>query len=636
MMKSFQRQVGIIILLMLFTTAGWASGQDNATITVAGSNLVAPVLDALQTSSGLNISFNATINGTRAGFESLCQGQADVVNASRAISVDENKNCVNNNVNYTELLIAHNILAFVAPSDAAYGQCLSLANLNTIFPPSAQGKVTNWNQVAPENADTPLSVFIPSADLATYGALDQLIEGDGFRGDAVSAGSDTEVAALVSQTPGSIGMVTLPVAAAARETIKIIELKTNDTTGCAAPSPENVEQRLYGASNDLFIYVNRASLEKASLKDLLNYVTSDPSAAVISSLGLTPPTTAIYETNRKALAGEGSSHPFSEAATSFVIPADVAGQVTIAGSASGRDYLNQIKTGLTTLYTTLTVDLKNAGQTAGVRRLCNGEIDIALVSTPLTEEQNQNCAANNISTLPIELGKQAVILVANASSPQLACLTFDQLKATWNASASKVTTNWNQVDNSFPDQKITLFAPNPGSAYTDLLLIKVAGSDIPRRDDTENNNDPLYRAAAVANVEGALTYMSWGEYQQVLANNQKPIQLVGVNSGTGCVTPSLDTITDGSYPLSRSAQLLVNNASLTKVQVQSFLWYMASDENYSALEQNGFIGVTFGSLPALRETLQKAYVDAAVAASQAAEATPEATSEATAEATPDG
>jgi hypothetical protein len=61
---------------------------------------------------------------------------------------------------------------------------------------------------------------------------------------------------------------------------------------------------------------------------------------------------------------------------------------------------------------------------------------------------------------------------------------------------------------------------------------------------------------------------------------------------------------------------------------------LASDENYSALEQNGFVGVTFGSLPALRDTLQKAYVDAAVAAAQAAEATPEATSEATAEATP--
>jgi phosphate transport system substrate-binding protein len=192
-------------------------------------------------------------------------------------------------------------------------------------------------------------------------------------------------------------------------------------------------------------------------------------------------------------------------------------------------------------------------------------------------------------------------------------------------------TNWNQVDSSFPDQAMTLFAPNAGDSNTDLMMIKVAQTDFPARDDTQLNDDPLYRAAATANVEGGLTFMGWADYQKVLANNQERIQLVGVNGGSGCVLPSAETIGDGTYPITRSARLLVNTKSLTKVPVQSFLWYLAEDDNYAQLENAGFIGVNFGDFPALRETLQKAYLDAQIAQ---AEATPEATAEGTAEATP--
>ncbi|MBZ0289061.1 MAG: phosphate-binding protein, partial [Anaerolineae bacterium] len=75
-----------------------------------------------------------------------------------------------------------------------------------------------------------------------------------------------------------------------------------------------------------------------------------------------------------------------------------------------------------------------------------------------------------------------------------------------------------------------------------------------------------------ANVEGGLTYLSWTDYQRVLANNQQRIQLVGVNGGNGCVAPSEATINDGTYPLTRASKLLVNTKSLTRSEVQSFLW----------------------------------------------------------------
>jgi hypothetical protein len=127
--------------------------------------------------------------------------------------------------------------------------------------------------------------------------------------------------------------------------------------------------------------------------------------------------------------------------------------------------------------------------------------------------------------------------------------------------------------------------------------------------------------------------MSWPEYQQVLANKQANIQLVGVKNGNDCVQPSAETIASGKYLLSRPAKLIVSETALAKPEVQSFLWYIASDANYKSLDEAGFVGVSFGSLPGLRDTLQNAYTAAATAALKAAEATPEATKEATPEAT---
>lgn len=628
-MTIIPRQAGLIFLFPLLLLSTFVTAQDNDAITVVGSGIVAPLFEALKTASTISANTVSEVTGTRAGFERFCQGQADVANSNRSISTDENLNCTSNNIDYTELLIANNIIAFVAPANSTYGQCLTASELNSIFAPSAQS--TNWNQVNPAYGDTNLTVSVPNSSSPVFDVLNNLIEGDGVRTDVTAQATDADIVKVVSTTPGSIGVISFAASTTAGDSIKIIQLNTNETVGCQSPSAENVEQRLYQAANPLFAYINRASLGKAGLKDLMAYMIGNEAAPLIQGLGLTPPTTTTAETSKNALDGTGNTRPFSEATTSFQIPADVAGQVAIAGTASARDYITSLTSAITAQYASLATDVKLNGQSTGVRRLCNGEIDIAVINSPLTDEQTQNCQANNINTLTIDLGRQVVVLVANAADNYLACLTLEHIKTVWSASSAKTITNWNQVDSSFPDQKMTLFAPTEGDNMTDMLLTVVAGQTNPGRADIELNPDPLFRAAATANVNGALTFMSWSDYQKVISNNQERIQLVGVNASNGCVVPSAESINDASYSLVRNGQLVVKTSALNTIPVQSFLWFMSSDNNYNLLEQAGFTGVGFGSLPALRQTLQKAFLDAAKVA---AEATPEPSPEVTPEATP--
>lgn len=643
-MQSLQRRGGLLVLLALLLLPALLLAQTVEAITVVGSGTVAPLFDALVQASGVSITTDAAVTGSNAGFAQFCQGQADVATASRPISSAETAACDTSSVDYVEILVAHQVLTFVANPAADFLQCLTAANLNSIFAPSAQNQTTNWNQVDVNFPDRPLTVFVPAADSSAFTTLDAVVAGDSLRADAEAQISDDAVIAAVSQTEGAIGVVSLTSAQAAGDAVKILQLNTNDTLGCTDPSAQSVENRLYSASSGLFVYANRASLDKPGLRDALNFMISGEAAAVIEAQNLTAPSERMLETDAAVLEGSQDAQ-FSRGGDQFEIPTDLAGSVNIAGSARGKDYMDSVTSAFSIAYPGVVPAVELQGDPAGIRRLCNGEVDMVIAASELSDEQIQNCQANNITPLPVDLGHRAAILVATGGSEHLACLTTEQITTAWGAAAENTVMTWNQVSDQFPETAIILFAPATGNTYSDIMMLAASGTNTPLRADTQVNADPLYRAAAVANVEGGLALMTWDEYQRVLDNEQANIQLVSVDAGNGCIAPSEETIGDGSYALTDSLRLIVSEAALRRVEVQSLLWYAFSDQNYSLVQDAGLFGLSFGDLPAVRDTLLQAFARAVVpeatavpGAEATAEGTPEAaeaTAEPTDEATPE-
>jgi phosphate transport system substrate-binding protein len=641
-MRILQRRAGIMILLALLLSVTLAAAQEvtptvtapTGPITASGSAVIAPLFEALVAASGIT-GVTTQSTGTSNGLMSLCSGQTDIALASRSIQLEEDTACQTNGIGYVELLVAYNVLALVSSPQADFNQCLSNDNLAAVFAPSATGQVLNWNQVNAANPDRPLVVMAPGADSATYRLLDRVVIGDGIRADFPAMAAEAEIVAAVQANAGAIGVVTLPAAQAAGSAVRILQLDTTGS-GCIAPSAEAVVSLSYTASERLLLYVSRASLTKPGMTELLSFATGEAGAATVASAGFVAPTAAVYETNRSALTGEGDGRQFTEDLTSFQIPVTVSGVVNIAGSANLFAYVNSMKTSFTTTYPGVTVNLTAQGEANGFRRLCNGEIDIALATQDVPADVAATCTANNVNLYTLNVGRQVVVLVANGASPYLACMTPAQITTTWGVASANTVTMWNQVDAAFPATMMTLVGAEDGSSLNDLLIQRAANANTPiRLDVAENNRDARYRAAAVANVEGALTYMNWGDYQTVVENGQANIQLVSINTGTGCVAPSEATIADGSYLLMRDGRILVNYRSLTNIAVQSFLWYLLTEENFPSLAE-GSDFVTLTPAAELRSGLEQAFAQAAAAALEATpEATvnPEATAESTAEVT---
>ncbi len=636
-MRSSVRRFGVFILFATFILApAYLRAQDENNITVVGSGIVQPLLQTLIDASEVEASFSMDVTGTTTGFATFCAGEADVTTATRPISSDERTLCGDNGIAPLELMIGHNILAFIgSPADTTLEVCLIGDELNTIFAPSVEGAVTNWNQVLSEGPDLALTTYVPDDVTPEYTILDALIEGDGIRSDA-TAGSAAEIIETIGSTNGAIGVVTLTQALGAAEAVRIFELDAAAVQGCQQPTAAAVEDSLYPAAESLYLYVNASGLTDAGLTDLLNFVVSADAAAAVTEAGFTPPTDIASQTNQADLQAALSGELPVQTGGGFEISPGMTGQAGIGGSGEGFRFLKPAVDAFSAIVPGVTVNLNLDGLPAGFRRLCNGEVDLVYAHRPMTAEEAANCAANNITTSTIALGTPAVVLVANGNTDYLGCLTTDQITTLWSAGSTDEISAWNQVNAEFPDTAMTLFAPQPGSNTMDLMLLAASNSTLAGRVDVELDDDPLYRAAATANVDGALTFMDWYEYQDVLENNQANIQLVAVDAGSGCVMPDVSTIRSQEYPLTRQGWLIVNQNQLARPDLQTLLWFMFGDDQFSNFENAGYVGVRLNDLAAVRSTLLAGFAEAQAAAAEATpEATAEATAETTAEATPE-
>ena len=623
----YRLKYAFLFCLLAFLLSAFPMLAQDTALTVVGSGIVnavvASLAEAIETEP-----ISLTTTGTTAGLDRFCKGRADIATASRAITAAEDALCRADEVAYSEFLIAHSILAFAAHPDAPR-QCLTASELSDLFKPSAAHQLRDWSSYDETLGELPITFIVPQDSQGAYVILDDLIAGDGLRRDALPY-EDPQAAMLqVSQTPGAIAALPFSGQLAAAESLVVMELDADDTADCAAPSAENVENQRYSAAQPLFIYVNQARLAQSpALAALIGFITSQAAAAGVAEAGFTPPSRDTYALNAAILSNAESGRLISGAESQFTIPPSLSGHISISGSASAYGLLNAIASELTRQHEQLTIDFSMSGQNAGLRRLCADETDIAVLESELAADALQACQDNNISAFPLPIGAQAAVLLGNAADERASCLTTTHIRTIWHAKSTGQIQAWSDLDASFPEQNMTLFGAAAGDEYADMLM-RTAGQAIPPlRRDIETDRDPLYRAAAVGNVPGALTYMSWPDYQRALANEQTNIQLVAVDDGAGCIRPSKESITSGAYPLARSASLLVNEGSLADISLQSYLWRLFSEEGWSRMGDEGFVGINFVDLAALRSSLETQFslAQAAAEASETAEAEIEADS----------
>jgi phosphate transport system substrate-binding protein len=215
-----------------------------------------------------------------------------------------------------------------------------------------------------------------------------------------------------------------------------------------------------------------------------------------------------------------------------------------------------------------------SGTGGGFERFCAGETDISDASRPIKDEEKAACEKEGVAYTQLQVANDALTVVVNPGNDWATCLTTAQLKTIWEPS-SKVG-SWKDVDPAFPDEDLDLYGPGTDSGTFDYFTDEINGEEGASRSDYSASEDDNVIVQGVSGEKGALGYFGFSYYDQ----NQDKLKAVEIDSGDGCVAPSIETAQDGTYkPLSRPLFMYVKNSSLQRPEVKAFVEYLLDDSD---------------------------------------------------------
>jgi phosphate transport system substrate-binding protein len=239
------------------------------------------------------------------------------------------------------------------------------------------------------------------------------------------------------------------------------------------------------------------------------------------------------------------------------------------------------------------VRVGTSGTGGGFTKFCNGETDIQDASRAINDEEQKACQAKGITYQEFRVGLDGLAVVTSAQNQFLDTLNFEQMAKIFQDGGAKT---WNQVDPSFPNEPIAIFAPDTESGTFDFFNETVLGDPDeggkkPRTDYTASSDDNTL----VQGIEGEAN--SWGYFGYAyFQNNQEGLKAIKVaEKGTQGIQPSGETIESGDYPLSRPLYIYVKEDSLKQPHVSQFVKFyleqtpqLIADVGYVAAPQEDY------------------------------------------------
>lgn len=248
------------------------------TVKIDGSSTVYPPTEAVaedfQKSKKGSVKVTVGISGTGGGFKKFCRGETDISNASRPILKQEMEECAKNGIKYIELPIGFDALTVVINPKNTFLKSITVAELKQMWEPSAQGKVTKWNQINPSWPDAPLKLFGAGSDSGTFDYFTEAINGKAkaSRGDYTASEDDNVLVQGVSRDVNAIGYFGYAYYAENQDKLKAVPIVEKAGKPPVAPSVETVIRGTYQPlARPIFIYVNAKSAEKAEVKEFTEY-----------------------------------------------------------------------------------------------------------------------------------------------------------------------------------------------------------------------------------------------------------------------------------------------------------------------------------------------------------------------------
>lgn len=285
-------------------------------------------------------------------------------------------------------------------------------------------------------------------------------------------------------------------------------------------------------------------------------------------------------------------------------------QIQIAGSSTVLPYAKIVAEQFAETYPDFKAPIvESGGSGAGLKEFCKGAgadtIDIANSSRPIKDSELETCKANGVTEVTeVKIGYDGIVFALDKSAPDFAFVPADMYKAL----AAEVVvdgkvvanpnTNWKQVNDKLADLDIQAFIPGEKHGTREVFEEKLmvegckASGALEALIKTGLSEDDAETKCMAVRKDGKAVDID-GDYSETLAridadkkavgvfglsfyeNNADKLKVATING----VTPTVETVAKGEYPVSRPLFFYVKKAHLDSVPgLKEYVEFFTSDQ----------------------------------------------------------
>jgi phosphate transport system substrate-binding protein len=224
------------------------------------------------------------------------------------------------------------------------------------------------------------------------------------------------------------------------------------------------------------------------------------------------------------------------------------------------------------------ISVTGGGTGTGIAAMINGTVDLANASRAMKQEELDAAQKNGISPLEHVVAQDAIAVVVHPSNP-VSGLTLQQISEIYTGK----TTNWRELGGE--DRPIVLLSRESNSGTYVYFLEEVIRlgeeSDLLFSPDTLLMPSSEGISAEIRQNPNAIGYDGLG----YVTPDQKMVGVTG-QAGEPFVLPSVDTVNDGTYPISRA--LFMYTAGEPQGSIKAYLDYILG-EGQAVVTTLGFV-----------------------------------------------
>ncbi len=255
-----------------------------------------------------------------------------------------------------------------------------------------------------------------------------------------------------------------------------------------------------------------------------------------------------------------------------------AGNVNVSGSSTVEPVSRKAAELYEDLCPDTLVNVDGPGTGDGFKLFCAGDTDISNASRAIKASEAETCADAGIEFTELKIAFDGIAVMTNPNNTAIECLSFPDLYALLGGE-SEGFGNWSDANDiaaalgstvaPYPDEPLQISAPGTESgtydSFVEIVLEHIAeeqqGEDaqVIRQDFSGNADDNVI----IEGIGGADTSLGWVGFAFAAENTDRVKTIeVSEEAGGACVSPTVETIADGSYPVSRALYIYVNNGKV--------------------------------------------------------------------------